>query len=110
MSAVVAERELDYFGAEGRQAGVVQLFAPEPDDGCWHCDYRIAWPGYERTFGILGEDCWQALHLAMHVVPSAIFATDDFKSGRIGVWGGKLNSYEEICRLFDVKPVEGPAT
>lgn len=107
MSALV-ERQLNYFGAQGVSDGVVQLFSPQEDRGAWRCDYRLSWPGFDKTRGAMGEDQWQALHLAMHVVPAEIFATDDFKQGRIGLWGHKFTSYEDICELFDVKPVEGP--
>lgn len=104
----VVKRKLDYFGVEGRAKASVRVFEPKRDGPAWRCHYRLARPGYKRTFGAIGEDRWQALHLALHLVPSAIFATDDYKQGRIGVWGHKLRAYEEICEAFDVKPVEGP--
>jgi len=104
----VVKRKLDFFGEEERSKASVRVFEPKRDGNAWRCQYRMSWPGYKRTFGAMGEDRWQALHMAMHIVPSAIFATDDFKAGRIGVFGRKLKTYEEICSAFDVKPVEGP--
>jgi hypothetical protein len=104
----IVKRRLDYFGDAETGKASVRVFEPKRDGNAWRCKYRISWPGYERTFAAMGEDRWQALHLAMHIVPSTIFATDDFKKGRIGLWGERLNSYEQICAAFDVKPVEGP--
>jgi hypothetical protein len=108
VTQVVVERVLEFFGDAGVERGVVQVFSPEPDDRAWRCAYRIAWPGYERTSRVLGEDAWQALQLAMKIVPSMISSTDDFKNGRVGLWGGPFKSYEEICEMFGVKPIEGP--
>jgi hypothetical protein len=108
VTGVVVERSLDYFGGDGAEAGVVRIFAPEPSENDWQCEYQIQWPGYERTRRAFGVDAWQALQLAMYIVPSQIFSTDDFKQGRIGLWGTRATTYEEICDRFGVKPVEGP--
>jgi|CXWL01.1.fsa_nt_gi hypothetical protein len=108
MSAVMVERVLEYHGDAGVEPAFARVLTPFDEGRNWRCQYQLSWPGYEREFGACGEDAWQALQLAMYSVPSAIFATDDFKAGRIGMWGGRLSTYEEICELFGVKPVDGP--
>ena len=106
--SVVVERELDFLGENGRAPAFARILTPMDEGTNWSCAFELDWPGHTHRVAIAGEDAWQALHLAMHVVPSAIFATEDFKAGRIGLWGGTLDTYEDICQLFDVKPVEGP--
>lgn len=81
----VIKRKLDYFGDKGREKATVRVFEPKREGNAWRCHYRISWPGFKRTFGAMGEDRWQAMLLAMHIVPAAIFDTDDFRQGRIGV-------------------------
>ena len=109
MSTVVVARALDYFADEGVVEGAVRILTPFDEGTNWRCQYQLSWPGYQREFGIRGLDAWQALQLAMNIVPSAIFATDDFQQGRIGVSGQRLSTLEEIYELFGVKPLEGPA-
>ena len=101
------ERTLEYYGEGGTQAAFVRVLTPFDEGQNWRCQYQIGWPGYEREFGACGEDAWQALQLAMRIAPVTICATDDFKAGRIGMWGGKF-SQDEMYELFGVKPVEGP--
>ncbi|MGE0739925.1 MAG: hypothetical protein AB7O98_01180 [Hyphomonadaceae bacterium] len=108
MTAAIVERAIDYFGEAGVEAGAVRVFAPQPDQNDWRCEYQISWPGYDRSKYAMGVDPWQALQLAMFIVPSTISATDDFKAGRIGLWGSPITTYEEICARFGVKPIEGP--
>ena len=104
----IVKRRLEFAGPDGKQKATVRILAPFKDGNAWRCQYRMKWPGHDKTYGAMGEDEWQALHLAMHVVPSAIYATEDFKQGRIGIWGKTACSYEDLAALFDVKPVEGP--
>ena len=106
--SVIVERELDYFGPSGKDTGIAQVFTPLPDDRSWSCAYQLQWPGFTYNSRAFGVDAWQALQLAMYIVPTQIFATDDFKGGRIGVFGERATTYESICGMFGVKPVEGP--
>ncbi len=108
MTVAIVERTIDYFGDLSVEKGAARVFAPKPDKNNWRCEYRLSWPGYDTTQYAVGVDPWQALQLAMYVVPSTIFATDAFKEGRIGLWGERVSTYEKICELFGVKPVEGP--
>jgi hypothetical protein len=108
MTTAIVQRSIDYFGDGGIESGVVRIFPPQPDQNDWRCEYQITWPGYDRRKYAMGIDAWQALQLAMYIVPSVIFSTDAFKDGRIGLWGERASTYEQICELFGVKPVEGP--
>ncbi len=106
----IAKKRLDYESGGRRANAWVRLFAPRREGDAWRCAYRMTWPGHERTYAAIGEDQWQAVQLAMRVVPSALFATEDFKLGRIGVWGKTQLSYEDLCDVFGVPTVAGPAS
>ncbi|HCK84179.1 MAG TPA: hypothetical protein DHW63_06590 [Hyphomonadaceae bacterium] len=108
MTPIIVDRELKYFGDSSIERGLVQVHAPEPDQIDWRCAYRIEWPGHEFRSRAIGIDAWQALQLAMYIVPSQIFSTADFKQGRIGLWDKPITTYEAICEEFGVKPVGGP--
>lgn len=107
MSAIV-ERGLDYFGDAGVSQGFVRLYAPQPDQDDWRCEYELEWPGYDLKRRVIGIDPWQAVQLAMNVMPTLISVTDDFKAGRIGIWGEKFSSEKQLFETFGVKLVEGP--
>jgi hypothetical protein len=87
MSVVIAERALQVHGQEGSKPGFVRLYAPQParnePDSEWICEYHLCWPGHEERYGICGVDSYQALLLAMKLVPTLISISADFKAGRL---------------------------
>jgi hypothetical protein len=107
VSRVLVQRALDYRGPGGGSA-LIEVYQPAPTPGHddWRCEFRLSWPSYEKFGHAIGIDAWQALELAMKVVPSYIYASADFKGGRIGIWGEPLATYEDICECFGVKPQE----
>lgn len=108
MSQIVVERAFDYFGEGATQIAAARVYSPAPDEVDWGCEYEVAWPGYQRKGRIFGIDAWQALQLAMHIVPYEILSTDDFKQGRIGIFGEPITDGDALCEMFGSKVVEGP--
>ncbi len=108
MTAMIVERQLDYFGESGVERGFVRVFEPQPDQDDWRCNYQLTWPGYERTRYAMGIDPWQALQLAMRIIPTMISTSDAFKAGRLGIWGEAFASEDQVYELFGERPIEGP--
>jgi hypothetical protein len=95
---VIAERVLDYFGDAGMERGFARVLLPYDEGQNWRCDYELSWPGYQRKFGACGEDSWQALQLAMQIIPVKISVTDDFKAGRLGWFGNRMTTDAELTK------------
>ena len=104
---VVAERALDYFGTDGAAAGVLRVDAPKPDQNNWRCDFAVSWPGFERRHRVMGVDSYQPLLLALHAVGSEIAGSEDFKAGRIGVFGERIRTRRELKEAFDLHRLPG---
>ena len=107
MSVAVAERTLDYFGDKGIEVGFARVFAPFDEGRNWRCDYSISWPGFDRRSYTAGVDGYQALLLALTVIPSYIAASDDFKAGRIGAFGSRINNHQELKQQFSIDRLMG---
>ena len=83
MNIVIAERELMLDG----EPLMVRLFAPRLDEehgnGTWACDFQISWRTEQKRTTIYGVDSYQALVLAMRIIPTMIEASDAVKAGRL---------------------------
>jgi len=104
---IVAERALDYFGAEGVSTGSLRVDAPKPDQNNWRCEFAVSWPGFERRHYTMGVDSYQALLLALHSVGSEIAGSEDFKAGRIGVFGERIRTRRELKEIFGLHRLPG---
>jgi len=96
---VVAERALEFYGDDGVSAGVVRAYAPYMDarlENPWICKFEISWPGHEERRSVFGPDSWTVLFAAPAVVARLIAAAPDFKKGRIGVFGERPRTPEQI--------------
>jgi hypothetical protein len=107
VTAIVAERELDYFGAEGVAAGHVRVEAPKADQNDWRCDFTVTWPGFERHRYAMGVDSYQALSLALLSSVVEIAASEDFKAGNIGVFGKRVRTHRELKEVFGIQRLPG---
>jgi hypothetical protein len=107
VSDVVAERALDYFGADGVAGGLLQIEAPKPDQNDWRCEYTLTWPGFVKRRYAMGVDSYQALSLALISSVVEIAASDDFKAGRIGALGEKIRTRRELKEVFGVHRLPG---
>lgn len=107
MSAIIAERELDFYDGAGKSGGFVRVFQPAARDGNWWCDYQIEWPGFSQKRAMGGVDSWQALQTTMQIVPVEIAATDAFKAGCLGVFGGsRLLTNSDLIDWLGLKPMK----
>ncbi len=106
MSVVIAERALEYFGDDGVQPGFARVCLPFDEGRNWRCDYHLAWPGYDYKRYACGEDSWQALQLAMQIIPVQISISEAFKSGQLGWLGGRLNTKAELVRWLAPKSMD----
>jgi hypothetical protein len=100
---LIAEREVQLDSAE---LGSIRLFAPRVVDNVWRCRYEISWPGFSRQADIAGEDSWQALQLAVELIPVEISVSETFKDGRLHVFGEPLTSIEDLLQWLAIKPME----
>jgi hypothetical protein len=105
--SVVAERQLDFFGADGVVAGVIRIEAPRPDRGASTCDWTVTWPGFESKRYTTGVDSYQAISLALLATVAEIASSDDFKGGRIGVFGEKICTRRELKEIFGIHRLPG---
>lgn len=83
MNTVFVEREISV--ANGAN-GFVRVYQPEPDDRCWVCRVHFAWDGAEKQQDIYGEDGFQALMLAIQIVPTFIEISTAYKAGTLKVF------------------------
>jgi len=98
MSKVIAERELK---CDGRVT-LIRIYEPQPDQADWRCEYEIAWPTRIRQSHAFGVDSFQALQLAMFKVATDGSTSDEFKAGRVSVFGEAMNSTAELNQHFPV--------
>jgi hypothetical protein len=106
MSQVVAERELEFHSDNAVGSGYARLFLPYYEGPNWRCDYEIVWPGFEHKSGACGVDSWQALQLAMQIIPVEISASDGFKAGKLAWLEGKIDSEADLVRWLAPKSMD----
>ena len=104
MSTLIAERRLDHSGIGN--AGSVRVYAPFDEGQSWRCNYEIEWPGHAHKWKAVGEDSYQALQLAMQMVPVEISVTDDFKAGRLGCFGAPLLTNDDLIQWLGLRPMQ----
>tara|TARA_R110001606_G_scaffold97275_1_gene215035 strand:+ start:213 stop:536 length:324 start_codon:yes stop_codon:yes gene_type:complete len=83
MDAVFVEREVECATDSGSVKGFIRVFKPMPDQNDWRCDYALKWADFEKRFYAMGVDAFQALQLAMSIVPAHVGMSADFKAGRL---------------------------
>jgi hypothetical protein len=83
MSTIFVEREIECMTDSGLVKGFIRVFKPMPDQDDWRCDYALKWADYEKKFYAMGVDAFQALQLAMSIVPAHVGMSAAFKAGRL---------------------------
>lgn len=85
---IVAEREFMIIeGAELRPARVL-VYAPEKiSDNEWKCEYRLVGFSKDRARKAYGVDSYQALYLALKILATEIAITDEYKGGKLTLFG-----------------------
>ncbi|GAB5454063.1 MAG: hypothetical protein Hens2KO_02920 [Henriciella sp.] len=111
MESVIAERDVEVEENDQLIPGKIQVFAPQlhsqdrPKADYWGCQIAVSFGSYSRSREIFGMDSYQALMLALKMIPSEIEFSPAFRNGKLRLWGNPLTSTTEV---FDWKP-EGEA-
>lgn len=104
LTAVAAERAFEFYGDDAVHPGVARAHVPyfdwRPLEKPWTCKCEISWPGYQDQRVVFGLDSWAVLFAASSVVSRLISEAPDFKAGRIGAFGQRLRTLEEIENFF----------
>jgi hypothetical protein len=108
MKAVCVTRPIFLRQDTGWTPGSITILMPEPEPnskhGSWECRLKIEWPGFLCEKRHLGMDGYQALELAMRLVPSLIIATDDFRNRNLSLWdGNNVLDSANVRQFFDAR-------
>ena len=105
MTDVCVTRPIFLLQNDDWQEGLVTVFMPQiasdpklPDT--WACDITIEWPGFLCKKRHHGGDAYQALELALRLVPSLISATDEFRNRNLALYNGKVILDSNTIRDF----------
>jgi uncharacterized protein DUF6968 len=80
---LVATRFLTLRQPEGEVKIPIRIYAPEPADRSWGCRYEIDWPDKREDRTLYGNDGMQALLLALTMIGSELYGSDEHKSGNL---------------------------
>ncbi len=106
MSASFIERKLECLENGSWEAGVIRVFQPERVDPHWTSRYELSWPGMERGTDIHGVDGFQAMELAMRMVPSEIAMSRAFKESRLRMFGDEhALDMASLIQFFPIQQV-----
>ena len=83
---IIAELPLDLAGREGTVAA--RLFAPEwcAEGPSWICRFEIGEP-FSYGLNVAGESSLQALALALKGLSSALYGSEAYSAGQLGLYG-----------------------
>ncbi|WP_437524494.1 DUF6968 family protein [Sorangium sp. So ce726] len=97
MPDVIAQRTLELTFPNGTNESIrVRLWSPEyrPHAMCWEADVEVAGAGdAHKTHGV-GIDAFQALHSALHLIPSMLVKYEGV--GRLSWLDAKWLGFPEI--------------
>ena len=86
------------------QEGLIQILNPVHQTDCehphWECKVLMSWTGFRLEKSHRGADAYQALELAMRLVPTLIAATDDFHDRKIALHEGEVVLDSRTIREF----------
>jgi hypothetical protein len=80
---IVAERILEWRGAQGAKPIHVKIFVPQRTNQAWTCTYAIDWPDGEKEKTASGIDAMQALMIALQMIGSEIYTSRYQKDGSV---------------------------
>lgn len=106
MSIVIARREVEVKQMKEFVPGSVEVLSPEfhPEDenggAFWKCSYRLDFDDEQLDQYTCGEDSFQALQLALGILPTMIESSSKFRSGDLYLWGEPLRDTD---RFFSVQ-------
>ena len=83
MGEVCVERRIECLVDDEWRAGRIAVMQPELDGEDWRCELDLDWPGYKKSYPVMGVDAYQALELALRIVPVEIMASERFRRGQL---------------------------
>jgi len=103
MTNAFVERSIECLSDGNWQSGAIKVFQPHKTSQGWTCRYEISWPGESRSNEIHGVDGFQALELAMRMVPTEIATSDAFKKSQLRLFSESpaLNT-DTLTELFPI--------
>jgi hypothetical protein len=80
---IIANRSLKVRQGQNDTDVAVRIFAPQPSQGSWSCNYEIEWPEGIRKGTASGFDSVQALLFALKMIGAEVYTSDYHKSGAL---------------------------
>ncbi len=61
----------------------IRIFWPIDDTNAWSCRWEIDWPDRQRAGSAFGADAVQALLVALQMIGTELYCSDEHRSGRL---------------------------
>jgi hypothetical protein len=61
----------------------VRFYKPQEENGHWLCRLEIDWPDEQEAMSMHGYDAVQAMVLALQMVGSRLYASEEHKAGKL---------------------------
>ncbi|PKP80485.1 MAG: hypothetical protein CVT79_14445 [Alphaproteobacteria bacterium HGW-Alphaproteobacteria-18] len=96
MGTLCVERDIYCRRAGAWAKGNISVYQPFQDlkfdekGDTWRCDISIEWQDFSCRKNHYGSNGYQALELALRLVPSLIAATDDFHKRNLALYSGDV--------------------
>ena len=110
MGEVCVERRIECLVDDEWRAGRIAVMQPELDGEDWRCELDLDWPGYKKSYPVMGVDAYQALELALRIVPVEIMASESFCRGQLRLYAEQdLLNEERLYKAFHAQPYGKPS-
>lgn len=100
MLQLIAKRDVEIKHGEEFLPGSIEVFMPElhPADekgaAFWQCRFKLEFAEEEYSRDICGQDSFQALQLALRMLPTQIESSSTFRAGQLHLWGEPLTDVD----------------
>lgn len=102
---IAAKRDFEIVSSGKSVPAQVLIYAPEEiDDVHWGCEYELKGFSNSRRRKIFGVDGYQALLMALKTLCTEISISEEYKSGKLALFG---EHNFDITELMGFAPVKG---
>ena len=110
MGEVCVERRIECLVDDEWRAGRIAVMQLELDGEDWRCELDLDWPGYKKSYPVMGVDAYQALELVLRIVPVEIMASESFRRGQLRHYAEHdLLNEERLYKAFHAHPYGKPS-